>query len=107
MAKSKTKSRERIRRKEDPKLLKNLFHAQSKLMRLMHLIILMSSSKYTIKQIAERIEQSERTVYRYIALLEFMDFAVEKNFNDQYFIVEGTCPLCGSNHLKEEEAHNG
>lgn len=73
--------------------------AEAKLRRLIELIILLQSSRMTVPQLADRIDHSERTVYRYIKLLESVDFVIEKDFEDRYFIVKN--PLCGG------ELHHG
>jgi proteasome accessory factor C len=60
---------------------------QAKLLRLFQIIAVLKSGHWTIKQLAERFDTSERTVYRYIKLLEEVDFLVEKDFDNRYFII--------------------
>lgn len=58
-----------------------------KLMRLFQIIAVLKSGHWTIQQLAERFDTSSRTIYRYIHLLEEVDFLVEKDFNNKYFII--------------------
>ena len=60
---------------------------QAKLLRLFQIIAVLKSGHWTIKQLAERFDTSERTVYRYLILLEEVDFLVEKDFENKYFII--------------------
>lgn len=78
--------------------LKHMFIAQAKLMRLIELIMFLQSARFTISQLADLMDTSNRTVYRYLNLLESLEFGVEKDFEGRYFMVEETCPLCGSKH---------
>jgi predicted DNA-binding transcriptional regulator YafY len=60
---------------------------QAKLLRLFQIIAVLKSGHWTIKQLAERFDTSERTIYRYINLLEEVDFLIEKDFDNRYFII--------------------
>jgi proteasome accessory factor C len=60
---------------------------QAKLLRLFQIITVLKTGHWTIKQLAERFDTSERTVYRYINLLEEVDFLIEKDFDNRYFII--------------------
>jgi proteasome accessory factor C len=60
---------------------------QAKLLRLFQIIAVLKSGHWTIKQLADRFDTSERTIYRYINLLEEVDFLIEKDFDNRYFIV--------------------
>jgi proteasome accessory factor C len=60
---------------------------QAKLLRLFQIIAVLKSGHWTIKQLAERFDTSERTVYRYINLLEEVEFLIEKDFDNRYFIM--------------------
>src|SRR5687768_7863049 len=60
---------------------------QAKLLRLFQIIAVLKSGHWTIKQLAERFDTSERTIYRYINLLEEVDFLIEKDFENRYFII--------------------
>lgn len=60
---------------------------QAKLLRLFQIIAVLKSGHWTIKQLAERFDTSERTIYRYINLLEEVEFLIEKDFDNRYFIV--------------------
>jgi predicted DNA-binding transcriptional regulator YafY len=59
---------------------------QAKLLRLFQIISLLKTGRWSIKSIAQRFDASGRTIYRYIKLLEAVDFPVEKGFDNLYFI---------------------
>ncbi len=60
---------------------------QAKLLRLFQIIAVLKSGHWSIKQLAERFDASDRTIYRYINLLEEVDFLIEKDFDNRYFII--------------------
>lgn len=60
---------------------------QAKLLRLFQIIAVLKAGHWTIRQLAERFDTSERTIYRYINLLEEVDFLIEKDFENRYFII--------------------
>src|SRR5688572_17046853 len=60
---------------------------QAKLLRLFQIIAVLKSDHWTIKQLADRFDTSERTIYRYINLLEEVDFLLEKDFENRFFII--------------------
>ncbi len=60
---------------------------QAKLLRLLQIIAVLKAGHWTIRQLAERFDTSERTIYRYINLLEEVDFLIEKDFDNRYFII--------------------
>jgi proteasome accessory factor C len=60
---------------------------QAKLLRLFQIIAVLKSGHWPIKQLAERFDTSERTIYRYLNLLEEVDFLIEKDFDNRYFIL--------------------
>jgi proteasome accessory factor C len=60
---------------------------QARLLRLFQIIAVLKTGHWTIKQLADRFSTSERTVYRYINLLDEVDFLLEKDFENRYFIV--------------------
>jgi proteasome accessory factor C len=59
---------------------------QTKLLRLFQIISVLKNGRWTIKSIAQRFDASERTIYRYLKLLEEVDFPIEKGFDNMYFI---------------------
>lgn len=91
----KVSSRYSVTPRRMPKDMHNVFIAQAKIMRLLELIMFLQASRWTIEQLAEKFDMSDRTIYRYIQILESLEFGVEKDFDNRYFIVEDTCPLCG------------
>jgi proteasome accessory factor C len=58
----------------------------AKLLRVLEMIDLLRRQRKTVKQLAERFDISERTVYRYVNLLEAAGFPIDKDFNDKFFI---------------------
>lgn len=60
---------------------------QAKLLRLFQIIAVLKSGHWTIRQLADRFDTSERTIYRYLNLLEEVDFLIEKDFENRYFII--------------------
>lgn len=77
MAKSKTVKK----KKEEP------FIPQTKLLRLFQIIAVLKSGHWTIQQLADRFDTSKRTMYRYVKILEQVEFLVETDFSNRYFIV--------------------
>lgn len=59
---------------------------QAKMLRVFKLIALLKSGHWTIDQLASRLDMNRRSIYRYLNLLEAIDFNVDKDFNDRYFI---------------------
>lgn len=60
---------------------------QAKLLRLFQIIAVLKSGHWTIRQLAARFDTSDRTIYRYLNLLEEVDFLIEKDFDNRYFII--------------------
>lgn len=60
---------------------------QAKLLRLFQIIAVLKTGHWTIRQLADRFDTSERTIYRYIKLLEEVDFLLEKDFDNRFFII--------------------
>jgi proteasome accessory factor C len=58
-----------------------------RLMRLFQIIAVLKTGHWTIQQLADRFDTSSRTIYRYIKLLEEVDFLIEKDFQNRYFII--------------------
>jgi predicted DNA-binding transcriptional regulator YafY len=59
---------------------------QAKLLRLLQIIAVLKTGRWVIKHLAQRFDTSERTIYRYLRLLEEVDFPLEKDFENRYFI---------------------
>lgn len=59
---------------------------QAKLMRVLGLIALLKGKGKTIAEMAERFDMSERSIYRYLKLLEAVGFVIDKDFHNRYFI---------------------
>lgn len=59
---------------------------QTKLLRLFQIIAVLKTGRWSIKRLAERYDTSERTIYRYIDLLEEVELLVEQDFNGNFFI---------------------
>src|SRR5258706_13990226 len=60
---------------------------QARLLRLFDIIALLKNAHFTINELAKRIDTSGRTIYRYLRLLEEVNFLVEKDFANRYFII--------------------
>ncbi|HYG04773.1 MAG TPA: WYL domain-containing protein [Chryseosolibacter sp.] len=73
--------------KKAPKKKEEAILPHGKLMRLFQIIAVLKSGHWTIQQLADRFDTSVRTIYRYIKLLEEVEFLIEKDFNNRYFIV--------------------
>lgn len=69
-----------VRKKPEPLI------PQARLLKLFQIIAVLKSGHFTIKQLAERFDSSQRTIYRYISLLEEANFLVEQDFQNRYFI---------------------
>jgi proteasome accessory factor C len=59
---------------------------QARLLKLFQIIAVLKSGHFTIKQLAQRFDSSERTIYRYVTLLEEANFLIEQDFQNRYFI---------------------
>lgn len=59
---------------------------QAKILRVFKLIGLLKSRPRTIDMLADELETTSRTVYRYIKLLEELGFLIDKDWHNQYFI---------------------
>lgn len=59
---------------------------QAKILRVFKLIGLLKSRPRTIEILAEELETTSRTIYRYIKLLEELGFIIDKDWHNQYFI---------------------
>jgi proteasome accessory factor C len=73
-------------KKKAPKQTESIL-PHGRLMRLFQIIAVLKSGHWTIAQLAERFDTSQRTIYRYIHLLEEVDFLIEKDFQNRYFII--------------------
>lgn len=82
---------------------------QPKIERLLRLMHLMSGNKYyTIQQLQDTLEMSERTIYRYIDTFKAAGFAVEKVRSNVYRLVNMKSPypdLSKIVYFSEEEAY--
>ena len=62
--------------------------AAAKLLRCLQIINFLQNGKYSIAQIAERFDVSERTVYRYLHLFEEVGLLLEQDFNNRFYITK-------------------
>ena len=60
---------------------------QAKLLRLFQIIAVLKTGHWSISQLAQRFDTSERTIYRYLNLLDEVDFLLEKDFDNKFFIL--------------------
>lgn len=59
---------------------------QAKLMRVLELIALLKGKGKNIGEMAAKFDMSERSIYRYLNLLEAVGFVIDKDFHNRYFI---------------------
>lgn len=64
------------------------FIPQARLLRLLQMINDLKSRPASVDELASRYDTSQRTVYRYMILLEAAGFTVEQDFYSRYFIIE-------------------
>ena len=81
---------------------------QPKIERMLRLMMLLTSNRnYSIENIAERLEMSKRTIYRYISTFEDAGFIIKKHEN--YIRIDKTSPyfkkISQLVHFTEEEAY--
>lgn len=62
--------------------------AAAKLLRCLQIINFLKNGRYSIRQIAERFDISDRTVYRYLHIFEEVGLILEQDFNNKFFIRE-------------------
>lgn len=74
---------------------------QRKILRVFRLMAFLYSGKRSVTDLAIELEVSERTVYRYINLLDSIDIGIEQDLDGTFFIVKDTCPLCANNRNDE------
>jgi predicted DNA-binding transcriptional regulator YafY len=60
--------------------------AQAKLLRVLKLIGLLKSRSRSITELAKVLDTTQRTVYRYLELLEEVGFIIDKDWHNKYFI---------------------
>jgi predicted DNA-binding transcriptional regulator YafY len=81
---------------------------QNKLLKLLEIMVFLSSGiKYTLQEIGERFEMSERTTYRYIQTFRDAGFIIPKPENGRYYIDKSTPYFKEINellHFSKEEA---
>ncbi len=75
---------------------------QTKLLRLFQIISVLKTGRWSIKSLAERFDTSERTIYRYVKLLEEVELLIEKDFDGKYFIHSSADELGNSEFTIEE-----
>lgn len=71
---------------------------EAKTHRVLKMIIYLSKWRRTSKELSERFNVSERTISRYLELIDALDLGLEQGFGKKYFIVPGKCPVCGQKH---------
>ncbi|GAA5026643.1 hypothetical protein GCM10011506_12490 [Marivirga lumbricoides] len=68
-------------------LNQTLMAPQAKLLRLLKIISMLSSKqRYSVPKLAKILELSERSIYRYLSLLEESGFVIDKDFHGNYFV---------------------
>lgn len=59
---------------------------QAKILRVFQLIGLLKSGGRTIRQLAQHLDTTDRTIYRYFKLLEEIGFIIDQDFHGRYFV---------------------
>lgn len=59
---------------------------QAKILRVFQLIGLLKGGGRTVDQLAQQLDTTSRTIYRYFKLLEEIGFIIDQDFNGRYFI---------------------
>ena len=62
---------------------------QAKLLKILQMIIILRTEFATIKTLAERFDTSERTIYRYLNLIEAAGFILTKDHRGKFSIHSG------------------
>ncbi len=75
---------------------------QAKVFRILKLIKVLLTKPVTIKKLAELIETSDKSIYRYIKLLEEVGYSIDKKPGNQYFIINESL---GATKLTDEQQH--
>jgi hypothetical protein len=75
---------------------------QRRMLRLFDIVQLLFNRSCSMEYMAERLEVSQRTVYRYVKLIEEMGISVDSDFYHRYFIAQDDCPVC-HHEIKCEE----
>jgi hypothetical protein len=72
---------------------------QRKMLRVVGFMKYLLRGSRTVSELSIKYCVNQRTIYRYIKLLESLDVEVEQDFSGRFFIPQVCCPLCG--HDKE------
>ncbi len=59
---------------------------QAKILRVFQLISLLKSGGRTVDQLAQQLDTTPRTIYRYFKLLEEIGFMIDQDFHGRYFV---------------------
>lgn len=59
---------------------------QAKILRVFQLIGLLKSGGRTVDQLAQQLDTTSRTIYRYFKLLEEIGFVIDQDFHGRYFV---------------------
>jgi transcriptional antiterminator len=65
-----------------------------KMFRMLDLVKELHVRRMTVKEIADFLQCSPRTVWRYFIDLNFFGISIDKDFDNKYFIAQDNCPLC-------------
>lgn len=74
---------------------------QKKLLRLVAVIKYLYKDHRSVSEMAVEFGVSERTIYRYLNLIDSVDFDIDQDFKGKYFLTE-ECPLCDVKHKSRE-----
>lgn len=90
-----------IRALRSERNIRHLFIANGKMLRVFQFAKYIQSGHFTVENLMEKFDISERTVYRYFNLLETIDFEIDKDFEGKYFVSHVKCPVCGCDKTNE------
>jgi hypothetical protein len=79
---------------------------QKKMLRVIGMMKFLQKERRTIADLVAEFGACERTIYRYLNLLDSLDIDIDQDFNGRYFIVDNSCPICGKEHKHRSEQNN-
>lgn len=78
------------------------FVPQAKILRVLTLILTLYGHRLSVRSIAEMLDVTERTAYRYLSLIETAGIPVD-SVGSHFFIAQDDCPFCHGVIKKEVE----
>jgi proteasome accessory factor C len=75
------------RKASEKKLLTDTPIAQARLLRVLNIISMLKENHWPVTTLSRKVDMTQRTLYRYLRLIESVGFPLEKDFQNRYFIV--------------------